>query len=55
MDNGLVVHNLDFHEGEQPNYRMDVKESYKNPTQIQIAEGVAIQDTVAMNTKNEWV
>ena len=58
LDNGLVVHNLDFHEGEQPNYRMDVKKSFKNPTQKQIAEAVAIhgsKDTVVMNTKHEWV
>ena len=58
MDNGLVVHNLDFHEGEQPNYRVNFKESFKNPTQRQIAEGVAVhgsKDTVTMNTKNEWV
>ena len=58
MDNGLVVHNFDFHEGEQPNYRVNVKESFKNPTQRQITEGVAIhgsKDTVTMSTKNEWV
>ena len=58
LDNGLVVHNLDFHEGEQPNYRVNVKESFKNPTQRQIAEGVAIhgsKDTVTMNHKYEWV
>ena len=47
-----------YREGEQPNYRMDVKESFKNPTQRQITEGVAIhgsKDTVTMSTKNEWV
>ena len=58
MNNGLVVYNLDFHEGEQPKYRMDVKESFKNPSQRQITEGVAIhgsKDTVTMNHKYEWV
>ena len=37
---------------------MNVKESFKNSTQRQIAEGVAIhgsKDTVTMNHKYEWV
>ena len=50
MNNGLVVYNLDFHEGEQPNYRVNVKESFKNQTQRQIAEGNAIH-----GSKYEWV
>ena len=40
------------------NFRMDVKERFQRPMQRQIAEGVAIhrsQDTVTMNSKNEWV
>ena len=58
MDNGLVAHYLDCHRGEEPNFKMDVKEKFQKPMQRQIAEGVAIDrslDTVIMNSKNEWV
>jgi hypothetical protein len=58
MDNGLVAHFLDCHRGEEPSFKMDVKEKFQRPMQRQIAEGVAIHrslDTVIMNSKNEWV
>ena len=58
MDNGLVAHYLEHHEGEEPNFKMDVVEKFTRPMQRQIAEGVAIHrsmDTIVMNSKNEWI
>jgi hypothetical protein len=58
MDNGLVAHFLDCNRGEEPCFRMDVKEKFQRPMQRQIAEGVAIHwclDTVIINSKNKWV
>ena len=58
LDNGLVAHYLEFHEGEEPRFKMDVVEKFERPMQRQIAEGVAIHrsmDTIVMNSKNEWI
>ena len=58
LDNGLVAHSLECHMGEEPSFKMDVKEKFQRPLQRQIAEGIAIHrslDTVIMNSKNEWV
>ena len=58
QDNGLVTHYMDCHMGEDPQFKMDVVEQFRKPTQRQIAEGVNIHqslDTVSMNNKNEWI
>ena len=58
LDNGLVANYLDCNRGEEPRFKMDVKEKFQRPLQRQIEEGVAIHrslDTVIMNSKNEWV
>ena len=55
LDNGLVAHYLQCHEGEEPRFKMDVVEKFERPMQRQIAEEVAIHhsmDTIVMNSKN---
>ena len=46
LDNGLVAHYIECHEGEETRFKMDVAEKFERPMQRQIVEGVAIHRSI---------
>ena len=55
LENGMVAHYLEYHRGEEHQFKMDIVEHFRRPMQRQIAEAVEIhrsKDTIIMNNKS---
>ena len=57
LENGMVEHYLQYHRGQELQFKMDIVQQFCRPMQRQIAEAVEIhrsKDTIIMNNKSEW-
>ena len=57
LENGMVEHYLQYHRGQEPQFKMDIVQQFRRPMQRQIDETVEIhrsKDTIIMNNKSEW-
>ena len=56
LESGIVACYLEYHKGEEHQFKMDIVQKLKNPMQRQIAEEVNIRrnsDHLIMNSKSE--